>query len=187
MSTELLQQSAIHEAGHIIMAHYFGHSINFTSIDKEIPGEGKTSISWGTDQPLINILTKPALIADRQKLQNIDKEYLIGLANQFIMVLCAGTAAEAVYETQNSGSTSITSLNGSDNDTIADFIDALSSIGITLPDDVVLKNYQMVFGFLSKSAFSAAIMELSDKIVSATNHQLNAAELKEFFSNISLG
>lgn len=182
---ELLKIAAIHEAGHVLLAYLYGLKINSVVLETLVPGEGVTSISWGKDQKTISILTKPIFRDERRGLLMLGKNNLLILANKFIGILCAGTAAEGAYEMQQSGTSSINSINGMDNDQIADFVDALAELEIIISDEDILKRFRIVYGILSQPEYFSSILKLAEKILESNDRSLNADELANFFSKLN--
>jgi hypothetical protein len=61
MSQELLERTAVHEAGHIVMAYLLGYSCNFTDCSAMTPGEGRSEIKWTPIHQLVNFFLQPNL------------------------------------------------------------------------------------------------------------------------------
>ena len=186
MAIDILKQTAVHEIGHVIMAYHFNYSVNFTSIDKAIPGEGKTEISWKPDNIVINLLTNPLFSKERESLKNADEDDLFSLTKKFIMVMSAGTAAEVIYEKKETGATAIGNINGADNDFIADFLDNLTSIGFGSDPMLVNQCFQTPLSLFGKDEYWKALDELADLLLSKDDHRLGKQEIEEYLTNAGL-
>ena len=184
MAIDILKQTAIHEIGHVVMAYYFDYSVNYTSFDKALPGEGKTEISWKPDNQIINMLINPILASERVSLMSADADALFNLTKKFIMIMTAGTAAEVIYEKKNLGSTSITNINGADNDFISIFIDSLKSIGFEVEDSLVNQCFQVPLSLFTKDSFWNALDYLSDLLLSNQAHRLDKSEIKNYLVTV---
>jgi hypothetical protein len=186
MAIDIYKQTAVHELGHVVIAYYFEYAVNYTSFAKAVPGEGETEIVWTPDNEVINILTVQILASERKRLLLMDQKQLYNLTNRFIMVMVAGTAAEIYCEKKESGSTTITNVNGLDSDFIDVFLQNLKAIGISYEKDLVQKSSEVVLGMFSKEIYWRAVDELSDRLLLKADHRLNRIEIEEYLLNAGL-
>lgn len=182
MAIDILKQTAIHETGHVIMAYYFGYAVNYISVDKAVPEEGRTEVLWTPDNQIVKTLLHPYLASERPTLLRHGQEYLINFAKRFIMTMVAGTAAEAVYQQKAEGASTIDSINGVDNDTIFDFIASLNSIGVACNHDLVGELFSVVMGLLRSEEKWLTLDGLSDLLLSKSNHTLQRREIENYFA-----
>jgi hypothetical protein len=184
MSKELIERTAVHEAGHVTMAYYFRRSCNYTDCSLMVPGQGSTEVIWSPDHKYINILTHPKLFhVEIKALSGIPESYFMGLLDNFLSICSAGSAAEIIYDEENSRPIA-DCINGADNDAIANFIDGLGLLGIKIDDVTVQIAFQATLHFLRLESLRKSVNELTNAILNSPGYRLEKADIEAILQRI---
>jgi hypothetical protein len=178
MAEEIIERTAIHEAGQVIIAYYLNYNCNYTDCSKSVPGEGKTVVSWLTNQQVINMILAPQLYPEEIKQsQNMDKDSLLSLLSQFIFVLSAGTAAQIIYDQENNRIPN-NLINAADADYIGDFIEGIKLFGLVVDPSIVYKTFGVCLGLLRKEELWKFVKIIADEIILKPTLRLTGTEIE---------
>jgi hypothetical protein len=167
------------------MAYLLGYSCNFTNCSTMIPGEGKSEIKWTPVHQLVNMFLNPNLFhMEIKSLSGFSAENANKLLDGFLLVCMAGTAAEIVYDEDNSR-TPVESINGKDADMIGDFINGIAMYGHQMEEDLIQKDFAVAHAFLKQNPQRNAVKILTERILSSPGYKLEKNQIESILSEIN--
>lgn len=184
MSRELIERTAIHEAGHVVMAYYFGYRCKYSDCSNERPGEGTTATSYGEDQQLINMLQHyTSFRHELNLLISQDKERAKAFFSRLVLILSAGTAAEITSDNETD-KIPPDQLNAADGECIGTFMDGLNEFGLNILESEVIIGMSASIGLFKDLVLWSTVKGVAELILSKANLHVDQQEIEAYLKSV---
>ena len=192
-----MKSIAIHEAGHVVIAKSFGYSCTLMKIDK-LTGDAFTKFNWRDDELIINTFLHPNQFGSIYNgLSNNKRAETPLIAGRYIMILCAGSCAEAYFnnkdDVDNKRITALPIEMGAGDPLLRTDIDkiertesSLKALGSDIPIGDRQEQLITMFYMVQKKEIFEAIDALSETLVGSKALEINEKDIDECLNNFDL-
>ena len=172
----LLERVALHESAHIVFSYFYGFKVTQSRLFLDKPGNGFTETQYGKEKAAANIIFK--LWFDQfQQLSQEQQRHVIRLAHYFLVILFAGSCAEAFAKKKSFDKNYRLEVSGEDLDEIQILEQFLTTLRVPYNADLTAKR---TFEFFENyPIFNQTIKEMAKEFKLSNNYSLNQAQIEK--------
>jgi hypothetical protein len=176
---KLFKEGAYHEAGHVVFSYLYGYQCNYTELDVNNPGDGRTEFVFGQNTVAVNVILNQLnliftnLTGGQQ--QNIARQ-----AHWLSMIFCAGACVEAFYFKSFWHKSFRPVLRGPDLEAVNAVNNLLGQIHINPTQETLRKGLCLIQNF---DGLKLTIEEIAKGILNSKNKRLDQNEILHILTN----
>lgn len=175
-----LKRAAIHESAHIVFTYFYGFAVDQSRLLSQ-PGNGLTETLYGNGKIAANIVFKHSL--DLFNLLEPDKKKeTIRIAHYFLVILSAGSCAEAFFRRRPKQNKYKVEISGEDLAAIQAIEEFLRAVESPYERSTAVKR---AFQFYEQyPIFRRATEAIAEKFLESENHCLSKQEIENALNQL---